>query len=74
MLTLITVALVAAEPAAPATPHAQHAPMQHGQMTPAQHAQHQGMKKDCCCKDCCKGMGKGEHDHHAPGAQPQRSQ
>ena len=55
MLTLITAALVAAQPAAPASPHAQH----------------EGIKKDCCCKDCCKGMGKGEHDEHAPRAQPQ---
>ena len=70
MLTLMTAALVAAQPAPTTDTHAQHAPMQHGQMTPAQHEQHEGMKKGCC-KDCCKDMAR--HDEHAP-AKPQRGQ
>lgn len=69
MLTLMTAAFVAAQPAPATDAHAQHAPMQHGQMTPGQHEQHEGMKKDCC-KDCCKDLAK--HDEHA--AKPQRGQ
>ena len=65
MLTLMTAALVAAQPAAAANTQAPLAPMQHGQMTPAQHEQHE---KKGCCKDCCKDMAK--HDEHA--AKPQR--
>ena len=68
MLTLMTAAFVAAQPAPATDAHAQHAPMQHGQMSPAQHEEHE--KKDCC-KNCCKDMAK--HDKHAP-ARPQRGQ
>jgi hypothetical protein len=60
MLTLMTAALVAAQPVPTADTHAQHGPMQHGQMTPAQHEQHE--KKDCC-KDCCKDMAD-KHEGH----------
>ena len=67
MLTLMTAALVAAQPAPTTDTHAQHAPMQHGQMTPAQHEQHETKG---CCKDCCKDMAK--HDEHE--AKPQRAQ
>jgi len=70
MLILMTAALAAVQPAQAVTPHAHHAQMAQGQMTPAQHEQHEGMQKDCC-KDCCKDMGK--HDEHAP-AQPQRGE
>ena len=70
MLTLMTAALVAAQPTPATDTNAQYAQMQHGQKTPAQHEQHEGMKKDCC-KDCCKDMAK--HDEHTP-AKPQRSQ
>ena len=69
MLTLMTAALVAAQPAPTADAHAHHAQIQHGQMTHAQHEQHESKMKDCC-KDCCKDMGK--HDEHA--AKPQRGQ
>ena len=68
MLSLMTAALVAAQPASPANPHAHHAqPQQQGQAAPMQH---DGVKKDCCCKECCKHMGK--HDDHAPAAHPKR--
>lgn len=70
MMTLMTAALVAAQPAPAPSPHAQHAQVQHGQMSPAQHERHEGMKE--CCKECCKDMAK--HDEHAPAAKPQRSQ
>ena len=71
MLTLMTAALVAAQPAPQANAHAQHAQTPHGQMTPAQHEEHKGTKKDCR-KDCCKDMAR--HDEHARDPKPQRGQ
>jgi uncharacterized protein involved in copper resistance len=68
MLTLMTAALAAAQPAPATNPHAQHAPMSQGQMAPMQHQQHEAMKGGC---ECCKSMGKGGHDQHAPDARPQ---
>ena len=70
MLTLMTAALVAAQSAPPTDPHAHHPTMQHGQTT-AQHEQHKDMK-DCCCRECCKGM-QG-HEGHKPQAQPKRGE
>lgn len=59
MMTLIVAAAVAAQPALPANPHGQM-----GSMNPQQH---EAMMEKCCCKD----MGKGEHDMHAPKPQHQ---
>ena len=72
MLTLMTAALAAAQPAAAPNPHAQHAPAPHAQTAPAQHGAHDGMMKDCCCKECCKG--KGDHGHHGRTGQPKRGE
>jgi hypothetical protein len=59
MMTLLMAAAVAAQ-ATPAT-NAQ------AQMAGAEHAQHEAMKKDCCCKY----MAEAAHDKHAPEAQHQ---
>jgi len=68
MLTLMTAALVAAQAAPAADPHAGHSQVQHGQGASMQHEKHAGMK-DCCCKECCKGM-EG-HDGQKPQDQKQ---
>ena len=61
MMMLIAAAVAAAQPAP--------APAAHGHMPGMSHEQHEGMKKDCC-NDCCKHMGEGKHDEHAPDARP----
>ena len=43
MMIVLSAAALAAQPAPPANAPAQQMPMQH--------EQHEGMKKDCCCKD-----------------------
>jgi hypothetical protein len=64
MMMLIAAAVAAAQPAPALTPQ--------GQMPAMQHRQHEGMNKDCC--ECCKHMGEGEHETHAPDAHSQRGE
>jgi hypothetical protein len=59
MMTLLMAAAVAAQAAPPSDAR--------DQMAGAEHAQHEAMKKECCCKD----MAEGAHDKHAPEAQHQ---
>ena len=59
MMILMSAALVAAQPAPAPAPQGQMAPMQHEQQKQPEPTKTVG------CKDCCKDMAKGEHDHGA---------